>query len=194
MALTKLYVPVNSLCRPNCLAMTLQNDWRQSKKATKPLNNSLATKGNTMRSILGPPIQPGALFYSIAAGSPPRIPPKEKHLPVQSQRQSEHEQPLQGEEICDTEVTPEAVSQFPVLSVKGDKTCPCIVAGRIQHFLGKWKQLTHDPNILNAVTGYKTDLFPYPRTVYHPKDNSFFSSGKGKCQCTNIQIPRKKGS
>ena len=76
-----------------------------------------------------------------------------------------------GEEICDTEVTPEAVSQFPVLSVKGDKTCPCIVAGRIQHFLGKWKQLTHDPNILNAVTGYKTDFFPYPRTVYHPKDN-----------------------
>ena len=171
MALTKPYVPVKSLCRPNCLAMTLQNDWRQSKKATKPLNNSLATKGNTMRSILGPPIQPGALFYSITAGSPPRIPPKEKHLPVQSQRQSEHEQPLQGEEICDTEVTPEAVSQFPVLSVKGDKTCPCIVAGRIQHFLGKWKQLTHDPNILNAVTGYKTDFFPYPRTVYHPKDN-----------------------
>ena len=41
---------------------------------------------------------------------------------------SEHHQ---GEEICDTEVTPEAVhvSKFPLLSVKGDKTCPLIVAG-----------------------------------------------------------------
>lgn len=56
-----------------------------------------------MRSILGPPIQPGALFYSITAGSPLGIPPKKKQLPVQSQRQSEHEQHLQGVEICNTD-------------------------------------------------------------------------------------------
>ena len=124
-----------------------------------------------MRSILGPPIQPGALFYSIAAGSPLGIPPKKKKLPVQSQRQSEHEQHLQGVEICGREVTPEDVSQFPVISVKGDKTCLCIVAGRIQHFLGKWKQLTRDPSILNAARGYKTDFlltpvqFTIPRTI-----------------------------
>ena len=83
MALTKPYVAANSLCGSNCLAMTLWNDRRQSKKATKLLDNSLATKGNTVRSILGPPIQPGALFYSIAAGSPLGIPPKKKQLPVQ---------------------------------------------------------------------------------------------------------------
>ena len=50
------------------LAMTLQNDLKRSKKATKPRNNSLATRGSAMRSILDPPIQPGALFYSIAGG------------------------------------------------------------------------------------------------------------------------------
>ena len=171
MALTKPYVAANSLCRPNCLAMTLQNDWRQSKKATKPLNNSLATKGNTMRSILGPPIQPGALYNSIAAGSPPGIPPKEKHLPVQSQRQSEHEQPLQGEEICDTEVTPEAVSQFPVLSVKGDKTCTCIVAGRIQTFSWKMETINTRPQHLECCKGIQNRLSPFPSTVYHLNNN-----------------------
>ena len=68
-------------------------------------------------------------------------------------------------------MTPEAASQFSVLSVKGDKTCPCIITGRNQHFLGKWKQLTHEPSILNAVTGYKTDFlltpvqFTIPRTI-----------------------------
>ena len=68
-------------------------------------------------------------------------------------------------------MTPEAVSQFPLLSVKGDKTCPSVVAGRIQHFLGKWKQLTHDPDTLNAVRGYKIDFlltlvqFTIPRTI-----------------------------
>lgn len=59
-------------------------------------------------------------------------------------------------------MTPEAVSQMPLLSVKGEKTCPPVVAGRIQHFLGKWKQLTHDPSILNAVRGYKIDLLLSP--------------------------------
>ena len=68
-------------------------------------------------------------------------------------------------------MTPEAVRQFPLLSVKGDKTCPPVVDGRIQHFLGKWKQLTHDPGILNAVRGYKIDFlltpvqFTIPRTI-----------------------------
>ena len=93
-----------------------------------------------MRSILDPPIQPGALFYSIAGESPSGIPPEKKQLPVQSQRQPEGEQHPQGVEICDTEVTPEAVSQFPLLSVKADRTCPPVVARRIQHFLGKWRQ------------------------------------------------------
>ena len=53
--------------------------------------------------------------------------------------QLNHKQHLQGEEIFDTEVTLEAVSQVSLLSVKGGKTCPPVVAGRIQHFLGKWK-------------------------------------------------------
>ena len=51
---------------------------------------------------------------------------------------------------------------MPLLSVKGEKTCPPVVAGRIQHFLGKWKQLTHDPSILNAVRGYKIDFLLSP--------------------------------
>lgn len=38
------------------------------KENNKVVNNSLATKGNAMRNILGPPIQSGALFYSIAGG------------------------------------------------------------------------------------------------------------------------------
>lgn len=59
-------------------------------------------------------------------------------------------------------MTPEAVRQIPLLSVKSEKTCPPVLAGRIQHFLGKWKQLTHDPSILNAVMGYKIDFLNTP--------------------------------
>ena len=61
---------------------------------------------------------------------------------------------------------------------KGDKTCPPVVAGRIQHFLGKWKQLTHDPSILNTVRGYKIDFlltpvqFTIPRTINFPAQES----------------------
>ena len=46
-------------------------------------------------------------------------------------------------------MTPEGASPIPLLSVIG------VVAGRIQHFVGKWKQLTLDPSILNAVRGSK---------------------------------------
>ena len=70
-------------------------------------------------------------------------------------------------------MTPEAVSKFPLLSVKGDKTCPPIVAGRIQHFLGKWKQLTHDPSILNAVRGYKIDFLLTPVQFTIPRPINF---------------------
>ena len=61
---------------------------------------------------------------------------------------------------------------------RGDKTCPPVVAGRIQHFLGKWKQLTHDPSILNPVRGYKIDFlltpvqFTIPRTINFPAQES----------------------
>ena len=80
-------------------------DRLKTVKATKPLNSSLATRGNAKRSILGPLIQPGDFFISSPGESPPGIPPKKKQLQVKSQRQPECEQHLQGEEICDTEVT-----------------------------------------------------------------------------------------
>ena len=70
-------------------------------------------------------------------------------------------------------MTPEAVSKFPLLSVKGDKTCPPIVAGRIQHFLGKWKQLTNNPSILNAVRGYKIDFLLTPVQFTIPRPINF---------------------
>ena len=78
MTLTKPYVAANSLWGSNYLAITLRNDWRKLKRATKPLNNSLATRGNAVSSILGPPIQPGALFYSIAGGITTRDTPEEE--------------------------------------------------------------------------------------------------------------------
>ena len=115
----------------------------------------------------------GLFFIPSQGESPAGIPPKKKQLPVQSQRQPECEQHLQGEEICDTEVTPEAVSQFPLLHVKGDKMCCSVIAGRIQHFLGKWIQLTYDPSILNAVRGYKIDFLLTPVQFTIPRPINF---------------------
>ena len=115
------------------------------------------------------------------------IPPNKKQLPLQSQRQPEREQHLQGEEICDTEVTPEAVSKFPLLSVKGYKTFPPAVPGRIQHFLGKWKQLTHDPSILNAVRGYKIDFFLTPVQFTIPRTINFSAQ-----ESENVNAPISK--
>ena len=50
---------------------------------------------------------------------------------------------------------------------------PPVLAGRIQHFLGKWKQLTHDPSILNAVMGYKIDFLLTPVQFTIPITNNF---------------------
>ena len=137
------------MCRRDLFKVGLGDTYKAICGSKKPvglellgddLTDRLATTGNAKRSILGPLIQPRAFFISSPGESPPGIPPKKKQLPVKSRRQPECEQHLQGEEICDTEVTPEAVSQMPLLSVTGEKTCPPVVAGRIQHFLGKWKQ------------------------------------------------------
>lgn len=86
-----------------------------------------------------------------------------------------------------SEVTPEAVSKFPLLSVKGYKTCPPDAAGRIQHFLGKWKQLTHDPSILNAVRGYKIDFFVTPVQFIIPRTFNFSAQ-----ESANVNAPISK--
>ena len=91
----------------------------------------------------------GSFSLHRRGGSLPGTLAKKKQLPGKSQRQPEREQHLQGEDLCDTEVTPEGASPILLLSVIG------VVAGRIQHFVGKWKQLTLDPSILNAVRGSK---------------------------------------
>ena len=166
---TKPYVPLNSLWGLKCLAMTLWNDWRQSKKATRPLSNSLVTSGNAMRSILGPPIQPGALFYSIAVEITTRDTRPEETTTSWITKITVEWTPPRGRHLWHR--SDPWSFKSPLLSVKGDKTCPPVLAGRIQHFLGTWKQLTHDPDILNAVRGCKIDFlltpiqFTIPRTI-----------------------------
>ena len=70
-------------------------------------------------------------------------------------------------------MTCHTVSEFPCLPVKGGKTCTTAVAGRIQHFLGKWKQLTHDPSILSAVKGYKIEFYLSPVQFTPPRAINF---------------------
>ena len=51
--------------------------------------------------------------------------------------------------------------------------CSSVIAGRIQHFLGKWMQLTYDPSILNAVRGYKIDFLLTPVQFTIPRPINF---------------------
>ena len=50
----------------------------------------------------------------------------------------------------------------------GDNDCS-IVVGRIQQFIGKWRELTHDPSILSAVSGYKIDFLIDPVQLQQPQ-------------------------
>ena len=135
---------------------------KENNKAAKQLTAGHKRKSGEEYSRSSYSARSFFFLISSTGESPSGIPPKKNQLLVESQRQPECELHLQGEEICDTEVTPEAVRQIPLLSVKSEKTCPPVLAGRIQHFLGKWKQLTHDPSILNAVMGYKIDFLLTP--------------------------------
>ena len=84
-------------------------------------------------------------------------------------------------------MTPEAISKFPLLSVNGYNTCPPVVPRRIQHFLGKWKQLTHDLNIFNAVRGYKIDFFLTPVQFTIPRTINFSAQ-----ESENVNAPISK--
>ena len=71
--------------------------------------------------------------------------------------------------------------------------CSSVIAGRIQHFLGKWMQLTYDPSILNAVRGYKIDflLTPVQFTIPRPINFSVQESVNVDAQISKL-IPRKR--
>ena len=72
-------------------------------------------------------------------------------------------------------MSPTVVSHFPHFLVRGGKQNTPVVAGRIQLFLDKWKELTHDPGILNAVKGYKIELFVPPVQFTTPRPIKFSS-------------------
>ena len=88
-------------------------------------------------------------------------------------------------------MTPEAVSQFLLLSVKGDETSPAVVAGRIQHFLGKWKQITHDPSILNAERGYKIGFLLTPVQFTIPRTINFSAQESANVNTQISKFPEK---
>ncbi len=42
---------------------------------------------------------------------------------------------------------------------------PAKLAGRLKYYLTNWQQITHDPDILGAVQGYKFELLATPHQV-----------------------------
>ena len=52
------------------------------------------------------------------------------------------------------------------INVSNEKHVQCQIAGRIRFFIGKWKELTSDPTILSAVTGYKIKFLTQPVQLF----------------------------
>lgn len=149
---------------PNCLAMTLWNDWRQLKKATKLVSNSLVTRGNAMWSILGPPIQRGALFYSITGGITSRDTPEEETTSLGEQIW--HISDAWSYKSISSSICP-LWQDLSSHSSWGNST-----------FSRKMKTIivllsTHDPGILNAVRGYKIAFLLPPVQYTIPKTINF---------------------
>ena len=71
--------------------------------------------------------------------------------------------------------------------------CPPVVAGRIQHLLGKWKQLTLDPSNLNAVRGYKIAFLLTPVQFTIPRTINFSAQESANVNAQNSSKFLEKG-
>ena len=68
-----------------------------------------------------------------------------------------------------------------------------VIAGRITFSLGKWKELTCDPAILSAVTGYRIEIVLTPLQVTRPGPISFLSQDALNIDRQNSQFSGKGG-
>lgn len=59
-----------------------------------------------------------------------------------------------------------------VPSIDNNEVCEFKIAGRIRKYLHKWKTLTNDPYILEAVKGYKLEFgINYRETKLNSKES-----------------------
>ena len=122
-----------------------------------------------MRRTREPPTQTGpVIFYSTVGGVTNRDTPRGGATTI---RRTAGPSLKTGKNLCNRS---EPHDLFSCLSIRGTTSNnTLVIAGRIRHFLPKWKQLTQDSSILKAVMGYRIEFFVPPVQFDIPRPIKF---------------------